>query len=226
MQATHFVPDEVHGIKGWRPPSSIRADQQFAEDVLAEKQWLLGEPVEETESIWHGVLHYTRKQSWVLVVWATEVFCLLFIFSVAGMEFWSSCPSEVGWIWGWAPVCQHCYSATFMVWDGVLIVMWFVHLLLTILLVSRGFSYQMRGQAQVDLKVNGIPEAAARLFFSLLIGLFLWLLIGVVLLITSNACVESKAAFTGNQRSHKLYSTTLTAVVGAPFLLFYGRLRL
>merc|ERR1719213_268773 len=86
------------------------------------------------QGVLNGIMIYTRGSEWILFVW------IMFVVMANSMEMWGSCPFEMGL----TPVCKYCYSQSFVSWNFVMTAMWFLHLYLYVLLLSRGFQFRLR----------------------------------------------------------------------------------
>mmetsp|Transcript_31927 Transcript_31927/g.56328 ORF Transcript_31927/g.56328 Transcript_31927/m.56328 type:complete len:238 (-) Transcript_31927:96-809(-) len=223
MQATHYVPDEIDQVHGRREECSLKADNDFAAEVLGEKQKLMPQELkQQARSVVHDLFVYISDRQWIFIVWSLEVFWIAFIVTSCSMEMWGSCPFEMGM----APVCQYCMSTTFLTWLWALVVLWTFTLYTYVLLTSRGFSFKLRylGLTVVQNNMKGIPAKAIYLFLFLSSTYILWLILGIVILLRSENCTFGGVLY-GNRpgRSVLMFWTTLLSVLIAPVLLFFGR---
>mmetsp|Transcript_105724 Transcript_105724/g.268646 ORF Transcript_105724/g.268646 Transcript_105724/m.268646 type:complete len:232 (+) Transcript_105724:188-883(+) len=231
MQCTHFVPDELERQKGLREPVTLQGHTDFAAEVLGlqERQRLLhhveGE-AREGLAFWRGLLSHLGRRRWVLGVWAAEAVLVVALISASADEIWNDCPMEVGPLLA----CRHCFGGVLAAWELVLGVLWAFHLQLSVLLVSRGFSFCARRAGQPE-KNTGVPQAASQLFVGLSGALALTLVTGCVLLAASRGCLgghdfEERSPLARPPRSALMqYTATATVIVG-PLLLCAGRLSL
>mmetsp|Transcript_102242 Transcript_102242/g.329664 ORF Transcript_102242/g.329664 Transcript_102242/m.329664 type:complete len:224 (+) Transcript_102242:142-813(+) len=223
MQATRYVADEVEKERGLREPVTLQYHNDFAEDVLlGERQRLVREALEEGKSVWHGILAHTKGCRWVLGIWALEILWLLFVIMANSMEMWGSCPFEMGL----APVCQYCFSRSFLVWSSVLVILWAFHLFLSVLLASRGFSFRFRAMSLLDSEIAGVPRSASQLFLLLSALLVAWLVVGIVLLVLSDSCLRGRTHHSVHGRSGLMFASSVASVVLLPLFLGLGRCRL
>lgn len=224
MQATIYRPDDVEGRRRTvRDPSTLSDDLHFAQVALGEKAPLVDEAGREAVEVWSNLLRYTRTKPWVTFVWSLEILVLLFVLMAVCMEAYGSCPYEMGL----APVCKYCYSTQFLVWNSVLVLLWFLDLYLFALLVSRGFTLTMRklGNVFVENEARGIPSSAIATFMYLTAGVATWLVLGLFMLIVSGpACAGGPIfAMSSPGRSGLMVSTTTFSLVATPILFFQGR---
>lgn len=223
MQATRYVPDEIEQCKSQREPSSFKADMDFASEVLGEKRGLTQPQVmAQGQTIFHDLLVFTSDRSWIFLVWALEIFWLLFVTTACAMEMWGACAFELGS----AFFCTYCYSSEFLTFLGVLVVLWTFNMYTYVLLLSRGFQLKLRflGLTVQRNKDKGIPGTALYLFMFLSTAMFLWLLVGLVMLFTSSTCLRSGMIY-GNRpgRSQLMFYTTIATLIIMPTLFFMGR---
>merc|ERR1719181_2391500 len=103
------------------------------------------------------------------------------------MEMYGACAFELGT----TSYCTYCYSSQFLTFLFGLIVLWMFNLYTYVLLLSRGFQLKLRflGLTVQRNKDKGIPGTALYLFLST--AMFLWLLVGLVMLFTSSTCLRS-----------------------------------
>jgi len=222
MQATIYIPDEVEGRKGYRERCTLQEHDAFVARVLGEEGPLLPKVIERTHTICHSLLENSRQFKSVFLLWSVEVFWWFFAGLAVAIEMWSDCPFELGV----TPVCSHCYSNVFVVWNIVFILAWFSNLYLFTLLVSQGFTVRWRslGRCASENAVLGIPTTASRVFLSLLGFLYVWIFVGVCALALSSECSCYVAACNTMGRSSLMYTTTFVGVLLACVLLPLGRL--
>lgn len=223
MQATHYIADEIERRHGPRDEPSLRAHTQFAEEVLGENQNLTQpQAFHKGHTIFHDLLVFTSDRPWVFVVWALEIFWLLFVVTACTMEMWGSCSFEMGQ----TSYCSYCYSSPFLVFLFGLVTIWFFNLYTYVLLLSRGFQLRLRylGLAVQRNEEKGIPAAALYLFMVLSTVMFVWLIGGLVMLISSETCRRGGVLY-GNRpgRSFLLFATVLVSIIITPLLFFAGR---
>lgn len=220
MQATHYVPDEIEQAHGRKEESSLKADNDFAAEVLGEKQKLL--PTDTKQSLIHDVFVGTSERQWIFIVWSLEVFWMCLIVTSCCMEMWGSCPFEIGL----TPVCQYCMSGTFLTWLWCLVALWAFSLYTYVLLTARGFQFKLRylGLTAEANSMKGIPANAVYLFLFLCSAFMIWLVAGIFILIGSNSCSNGSALY-GNRpgRSVLMFWIALLSLLLAPVLLFFGR---
>merc|ERR1719510_1435075 len=112
------------------------------------------------------------------------------------VEMWGACAAEMGL----TPACKYCYSTVFLLWNGILVTLWFLHLYLFVLLVSRGFKMGLRlfwnpRELFKDAERRDIPQGAVAAFMYLSTGLLAWLVVGAFVLILSDTCQEKGTVF-------------------------------
>lgn len=221
MQATHYRKEEEEGSKRALPikGSTLGSDNAFAEFALSEQKPLMG-----GEKVWYNLLRETKEKWWLSFTWTLEVLLILYVCMAMSMEIWGACPHEMGI----APVCQYCYSTAFLIWDVVLVCVWFLDLYLFILLVSRGFTCTFARFSQLfpDNEARGIPAPAISTFLYLTTVLVAWLLLGIFLLVLSQSCNKSDGsifAASSPGRSGLMVTTTCLCIFAAPILLVTGR---
>lgn len=223
MQATHYVPDEIRKEHGFYEASTLRGDYDFAAEVLGEKQQLSQpQAIQQGHTIFHDLLVFTSDRQWIFLVWALEIFWLLFVVTACTMEMWGACAFELGA----SSYCTYCYSSQFLTFLGVLVGLWVFNLYSYVLLLSRGFQLRLRflGLTVQNNKNKGIPANACYLFTFLSSAMFLWLIYGITSLIFSHSCLRSGMIY-GNRpgRSALLFWTCLLSVIFTPILFFMGR---
>jgi len=223
MQATHYIPDEIMGGHGQREPSSLKADMDFAAEVIGEKRQLSQpQAMQQGHTIFHDLLVFTSDRQWIFLVWGLEVFWLLFVVTACTMEMWGACAFELGA----STYCTYCYSTQFLTFLWVLVGLWTFNLYTYILLLSRGFQLKLRflGLTVQRNKDKGIPANACYLFMCLSTAMFVWLLYGVVQMILSTSCLRSGMIY-GNRpgRSALIFWTCLMTLIFTPIFLFAGR---
>lgn len=220
MQSTQYVSDEIqqqHFGRGQREVNSLEAHTRFAEEALGESTRLVG--TGKRQPVWHDLLQQAERHSWRWFVWALEVMVLLFVVLAFTMEVWGACPFEMGL----QPVCQYCYSRTFLAWNLVHVTFWFYNLYMFLLLVSRGFVIRVSDLASVfvENEAKGVPLGAVSTYLYLTAILLFWEVIGVFVLVLSGSCDSSG---TTEGRSELMFYTTMISIVCAPILLLGGRL--
>jgi hypothetical protein len=223
MQATHYIPDEIERRHGHREEPSLKRHTEFAEEVLGEKRQLTQpQAFHQAHTIFHDLLVFTSDRPWIFLIWSLEIFWLLFVVTACTMEMWGACAFELGQ----TSYCSYCYSSQFLTFLFVLVGLWFFNLYTYVLLLSRGFQLKLRflGLTVEWNKDRGIPTNAIYLFMCLSTIMFLWTLVGIVLLVFSQTCLRSGMIF-GNRpgRSMLLYGTMVASIILMPILFFAGR---
>lgn len=220
MQSTYYVPDEIEQQRGLREANTLQAHSDFAEEALSERTRLV--QTVKRQPVWHDLLAQAERQTWRWAVWSVEVMLMLFVVMAFSMEMWGSCPFEMGL----EPVCQYCYSKTFLVWNLGLVVLWFFNLYMFLLLVSRGFVLRFTdlGSAFSENTAKGVPEGAVSTYLYLTVATLAWVVGGCFVLILSGSCDSQQGS--QNERSELMFATTLLNVIAVPILLLLGRLDL
>jgi len=223
MQATHYIPDEIERKHGLREASTLKGDQDFAAEVLGEKSYLSQpQAMQQGHTIFHDLLVFTSDRQWIFLVWALEIFWLLFVITACTMEMWGACAFELGA----SSYCTYCYSSQFLTFLGVLAALWMFNLYSYVLLLSRGFQLKLRflGLTVQNNKNKGIPGNACYLFMYLSTAMLVWLLYGIVMMILSHSCLRSGMIY-GNRpgRSSLLFWTCAASLILTPLLFFMGR---
>jgi hypothetical protein len=226
MQATHYIPDEIEGKHGHRETPSLRYHTQFAEEAVGERRQLTQPQVfQQGHTHFHDLLVFTSDRPWVFVMWALEVFWLLYVMTACAMEMWGACSFDLGT----ASYCTYCYSNEFLTFLIVLIVLWTFNLYTYALLASRGFQLKLRylGLTAARNSEKGIPKNPVHLFLTLSLAMMMWLVVGVIFLIGSESCHGGGNAKNswGNRpgRSNLLFWTMVGSIIFTPILLFLGR---
>lgn len=219
MQSTHFVPDEVVGQHGLRVPADLSEHNKFAAEVLGERRRLMDGA--SALSLPQALTYQLRGRHWVAGVWSLEAFWLLLLLTVGGAEMWGDCPMEFG-----VPNCRYCHSGRLLAWNAGLVVLWMLHLYLSVLLVAQGLKLQPRPASLYDHLSKGIAKEALQLFLVLSGLLLVWFVAGAVMLLMSEQC----AALQGGQalehpygRSSSLWWASLASVVLGPPVMCLGR---
>lgn len=222
MQSTHFVPDEVIGRHGLRVPAELGADNKFAADVLGERRRLMEGT--STLSLWQALLYHLRGRQWVAGIWCLEAAWLVYLSILGGAEMWGDCPMEFG-----LPNCRYCHSGRLLAWNAGLVVLWMLHLYLSVLLAAQGMKLEPRPLSLYEHMRQGISKDALQLFLVLSGLLLAWFVAGAVLLLQSQQCT----ALQGGQayehpygRSGPLWWATLGSVALGPVALCLGRFHL
>lgn len=199
-------------------PAQLGRHVQFAQDV-GEKQRLVHQAVQVHHSIWHNLLLYQQDRYWVFMVWALETFWLLFVIMANVMEFWGSCPYEMGL----APVCQYCYSSNFLLWNGVWVFLAFLSLYEYILLRSRGFQFFARTMGWVYDINKEIPENAITFFLLVNAAIVIWIIVGIMFVIDSYSCLGGGQQLYVRPRSELMFLTALISITFSPLIFLLGR---
>lgn len=222
MQTSLYKTNEAVYRQEWRAqPISLEEDYSFADEVLGEKQRLSPDDnPEKVWSFWHGLLHGLADRQWVFAVWIIEALWIVFAVMANSMEMWGSCPAEMGIV----PVCRYCYSGAFLAWNSVLVVLWILHLYLSVLLVSRGFRIPTTRILDFFYENKGVPVNALYAFLFFTGCLALWMLVGISILIGSNTCARDPHIYVHHDRSGLMFWTTLISVFLAPATISVGRL--
>jgi len=216
MQATHYVPDEVEpSQRGRREPTFFEYHADFVEEVLGEKRRLVTEALDEGQTVWQGLMANTKHKRWVWGIWAMELLWILFILMANAIEIWGTCPFQMRV----SSACFYCYSQPFLAWSFVLVTFWCMDLVLSMLLVSRGFKFTFKRGVD-DASAKEIPRRAVALFFALLVALGLILLAGGLILVMSGECGGYPRY---QERSTLMMGTTLATLFGLPLLVVLGR---
>jgi len=223
MQATHYVPDEIERRHGHREVPTLKSHTDFAEEVLGEKRQLTQpQAFQQGHTMFHDLLVFTSDRPWIFLVWALEIFWLLFVVTACTMEMWGACAFELGT----ASYCTYCYSSQFLTFLWVLVGLQAFNLYTYVLLLSRGFQLKLRylGLTVQRNKDKGIPGNAVYLFMFLSTVMLIWLLLGIISLICSHSCLRSGMIY-GNRpgRSQLLYGTAIASIILTPILFFAGR---
>jgi len=219
MQATHYVPDEVEpSQRGRREPTFFEYHADFVEEVLGEKRRLVAEALDESQTVWQGLMVHTKHKRWVWGIWAMELMWMLFMLMANTMEIWGTCPYQMRV----SAACLYCYSRPFLAWSFILVTFWGMDLFLSMLLVSRGFQFTW-SRGVDDASAKEIPRRAVALFFALLAVLGLTLLAGGLIMIMSSSCGSAPQY---QERSSLMFFTTLATLVGLPLLVALGRMEI
>jgi len=222
MQTSRYVPDENEGRKGERQASNLEDDYHFAEEVIGERRRIIATAEEKALGVVDGVRMNTKGDRWILlVIWAIELLWIMFVVIAVLVELWGSCPI----ITGLPPTCRYCYSGSFLIWNTVNVVIWIYHLYLSVLLVSRGFVFRLTapGLVYVENEAKGVPKDAIFAFLILSLLLFIWLIIGVFILMSSSSCSHGFHIFAFHNRSDLMLWTTSLSVILVPILIVLGR---
>jgi hypothetical protein len=225
MQATHYI-DEVARKGGQRPECTLDSHYDFAEEVLGEKRSLTQpQAVQQGHVIFHDLLVFTSDRTWIFFAWSLEVFWLFFILTATTMEMWGSCAFDIH-LWQAHTHCSYCYSNAFVLFLGVLLVIWTFNLYTYMLLLSRGFQLKLRflGLTVDKNRQKGIPSNAILLFLTLSVLMFLWAFVGIIILINSQECLRAEVVV-GNKpgRSVVLWMTSIFTILSMPLFFFFGR---
>mmetsp|Transcript_116958 Transcript_116958/g.183969 ORF Transcript_116958/g.183969 Transcript_116958/m.183969 type:complete len:239 (-) Transcript_116958:15-731(-) len=226
MQATHYIPDEIERAKGHREECSMKSHYDFAEEALGEKRKLTQpQVVQQGHTMFHDLLVFTSDRQWIFLVWAFEIFWLLFVITVASMEVWGSCAFDIT-LFQQHTFCNYCYSNAFLLFIGVLVLLWAFNLYTYVLLLTRGFQLKLRflGLTVESNTEKGIPSNAILLFLTLSALQFIWVLIGIVILFNSGDCLRDGMVY-GNKpgRSVLLMVTCILSIILAPTFFYLGR---
>jgi len=220
MQAT-FIKRDDNIVRRGREKSTLEGDYLLAEQVLGEKTLLSDET--HGDRVMMNLLRNLRDSHGTCFVWSVELIVMLFVIMAMVMELWGACAFEMDV----APVCKYCYTEIFVLWSAVFVALWFLNLCVYVLLVSRGFSLgpHFISHIYMEAEAKGIPPSPISLFFCLTGGIVAWLVVGLVIVISSNSCATRGMIFSMSSpgRSELMFGTTIIALAATPLLLVLGR---
>lgn len=221
MQHTNFRADEAIWSHDYRMPSNMEADYKFAEKVHDERSVLIPATIDHCTWLGGNIWYYTDGNRWWIAVWLFEALAVLGIGIMIVQEIYSGCPIVLGL----DPYCRRCGSLRLLSWLSVAAVGWAANLFVYTLLVSRGFRWSIMKahKAVQENRPKGIPGIAVMFFFAVSIGLFVWLVVGLVVLISTNRCLYGGKLAPKGERSFGLFLTVVLTLIFFPILFLFGR---
>lgn len=216
MQATHYCTGP--GVP--RDAATFVRHVQFAEEALGEKVRLQPEDYDDVSTISRGLHHNLKRRHWMAAVWILEIVWIFFLFLACVMEMWAACPLDIGL----SLACWHCYSGSFLAWGMTFCVVWSLHLYLTVLLVSRGFSMGLFGAKEGTAFGRPPPRGGSLAYVCGLLLLLLLIFVEIGVLFSSRSCIFAGGIYQNHPRSSLLLGVESATVAVAPILLALGRL--
>lgn len=239
MQYSFYKPNELEGQNDVYIRSNLDNDYKFAERILDERTIILPKQVQdgvdETRGVMEGIWFYTAGRRWWLIsCWVIELIVVLYLLVSFTYEAVKYCPLELGV----GVYCQRCFDVQFLTFGYIFVLFWLGNLWAYVLLISRGFSWRLRGLNDVihANRGKGIPGIAVIFWFFTVILNAVLLLIGIYVIYQSHNCVNdlehefNHGIFDGHAlrgrglRSDFMYWNVLSSLIAYVLLSTLGRM--